>query len=191
MLPRDLKLITKTQELIDTPDAPPPLPPLDIEGPGGDFPVPLPPNTWNRQPLPERVPEGNVVSLEEEPKIAGEESETDLGVDDPLLDNRVPSFDVWAFYLPFHFYRNAWGIYILKSGLLKVTAGLLASRSFLPAQNWVLVLAWRVLLLHEMFHHLAELAVTRAQAAFTVFDMRPPIYPPFFEIAFRTRLKRH
>jgi hypothetical protein len=180
MLARDLKLITKTQELIDTPDVPFGLPPLDIEGLGRDFPIPVPPSTWNRPALPERVPEGDIINLEEEPKIADEDSETDLGVDDLLPDNTASAFDVWAFYLPFHFYRSAWGIYILKSGVLKLTAGLLASRSLLPAQHWVFVLAWRVLLLHEMSHHLTELALARAQASLTMFDMRPPIYPIFF-----------
>jgi hypothetical protein len=180
MVARDIRLIIKTQELIDTPDAPPRLPTIDVEA-SEDFPIPIPPNTWNRPPLRESAPEGELVGPDEEPKIADEDSVTDLGVDDLQPKNTASVFDIWAFYLPFHFYRNAWGIYILKSGVFKLAAGLLASRSVLPSQHWIIAFAWRVLLLHEMSHHLTELAVTRAQASLTVFDMRPPMYPVLFQ----------
>jgi hypothetical protein len=72
--------------------------------------------------------------------------------------------DALAYYLPFHFYRGSWGIYLKASGLLSVAAMLLRASAYLPGSA-LLELARQILLEHERFHFLTEVACSRAEVA--------------------------
>ncbi len=100
--------------------------------------------------------------------------------------------DVLAFYLPFHFYRDRWGIYLLASGILYLACfikaapkddsdrafDLLGGRRCLPLkpgdENF-LRLAERVLSEHEAFHFASELAASRSELV-----AKTRVYGPYF-----------
>jgi hypothetical protein len=67
----------------------------------------------------------------------------------------TPSFDVLAYYLPFHFYRNRWGIYINASGALEL-ARCLTNRGFLYKREQGLIGGLRGLLLAPRVYIIAE-----------------------------------
>lgn len=69
--------------------------------------------------------------------------------------------DVLAYYLPFHFYRTAWGIYVRLAGVWAL-ARRLALPKKLPDMN-ALACAYNVLLNHERLHFLAEYAASRVE----------------------------
>lgn len=82
----------------------------------------------------------------------------------------TPAFEALAYYLPFHFYRSCWGIYIKASGVLQLTQSIVArtdvARNFLQKdEKWIVSYAYKCLLLHEYFHHMAEIACSRLEYA--------------------------
>lgn len=88
---------------------------------------------------------------------------------EPLPDPRsspaqLPPIDALAYYLPFHFYQYRWGIYLRESGIRQVAATLLAGRA-VASPNDAVALASEVLLEHEYFHFMAELACSRGEVA--------------------------
>jgi len=101
-----------------------------------------------------------------------------VDIDDPIrIEGRVPSrrgpnpvadgtsVETLAFYLPFHFYRHKWGIYIRTSGLWS-----LARRLALPVKlpdSAILRHAYCLLVEHERFHFCAEYAASRAEIVTT------------------------
>src|SRR5881628_3271791 len=94
--------------------------------------------------------------------------------DDPIrVEGRVPTphepepvadgttAETLAFYLPFHFYRTTWGIYIRAAGVWA-----LARRFALPGKLpdlSVVVCAYNLLLEHERLHFCAEYAASRIE----------------------------
>src|SRR5207253_2276166 len=76
---------------------------------------------------------------------------------DPAPDGSTP--DSFAFYLPFHFYKNTWGIYIRSSGLWALSRRIAANR----IDKTVIMGAYRVLFEHERFHFIAEYAASRIE----------------------------
>jgi hypothetical protein len=63
---------------------------------------------WLNNPVPgEQISIDDIPTIEEEgipsQDLADEQENTSVG-------EAFPTFDVWAFYLPFHFYRNTWGV---------------------------------------------------------------------------------
>lgn len=109
-----------------------------------------------------------------------------IGVDDETPDDRHdPSqsdslqshshgTDALAYYLPFHFYRTAWGIYVRESGLKLLTRVLKGVDTSSPDSVWVR-LAYEVLYQHEMFHHLCELVASLGEVAWLA-----ETYQPYF-----------
>lgn len=81
--------------------------------------------------------------------------------------------ELFAFYLPFHFYKKGWGIYVRAYGLDRLARFLVGSR---PLHNSAVVFAFRLLLEHERLHFLAELAASRLEAISGF-----PTYRPYFE----------
>lgn len=101
--------------------------------------------------------------------VAGEETVT-VRSDDPIMieeQGPVPqtepatdgtTIETLAFYLPFHFYRTTWGIYIRTAGLWA-----LARRLALPKKHpglEALAVSYRLLLAHERAHFRAEYAAS-------------------------------
>lgn len=72
-------------------------------------------------------------------------------------------FDASAYYLPFHYYRSDWGVYLLASGILDLVGELIRHRLRLKPERWLIGFAARALWLHELFHHRAEIACSRLE----------------------------
>jgi hypothetical protein len=75
------------------------------------------PRDWTRPPPPEGIlpADENRVAIEQDDEVT---IEIDDGSGDPIPLPEPPTssgaavFDTLAYYLPFHFYQNDWGIYI-------------------------------------------------------------------------------
>ncbi len=81
----------------------------------------------------------------------------------PIVQAGMPAtVDVLAYYLPFHFYGEEWGIYLRASGVLSI-ASMLASRSKNGLTQDLLEVARGILLQHERFHFMAEVACARIE----------------------------
>src|SRR5256885_4456701 len=122
----------------------------------------LPPEATRRSPVPDWL-----ARAADEAKVRAE------GDDSIRVEGRVPTPDepdhvadgttaeVFAFYLPFHFYRSTWGIYIRLAGVWK-----LARRLALPKKVpdlSVLACAYKFLLEHERHHFCEEYAASRIE----------------------------
>lgn len=83
-----------------------------------------------------------------------------------------PNIDSLAFYLPFHFYKTDWGIYIRALGIRRLAAQLASRHIGISAVRW----AYHVLLQHERMHFTCELAASRLEVI-----KGSPIYGPYFE----------
>lgn len=103
---------------------------------------------------------------------AGDEDTIPVEVDDPIrVEGPVPrgptpaangtTVETLAFYVPFHFYRTKWGIYIRAGGVWSL-ARRLALPKKLPDLN-ILRAAYHLLLEHERFHFCAEYAASRIE----------------------------
>jgi hypothetical protein len=92
----------------------------------------------------------------------GDQPSTEGSIPDgePLADAGNP--DVFAYYLPFHFYRTRWGIYIRASGIDQLARTL---TKHTPTSESV-GFAFHLLLDHERMHFLTELAASKAEVAF-------------------------
>jgi hypothetical protein len=82
--------------------------------------------------------------------------------------------DALAYYVPFHFRRDSWGIYLRTSGISDL-ASALKGTSLKPGDEAYLNLAESVLFQHELIHATAEIACTRAELL-----AREPVYLPYF-----------
>lgn len=80
----------------------------------------------------------------------------------PLDIKDLPPIDALAFYLPFHYYRHNWGIYIRESGIVALASASNPS-ALTPPDRRRLEMASSVLREHEQFHFVAEIAVSRAE----------------------------
>lgn len=98
------------------------------------------------------------------------ETAIEIGMDDEIevegdigessRENEPPqSFDALAYYLPFHFYKTGWGIYVRTSGILQLANHLSTRRLGLAALRY----AFRILIEHERMHCLAEIAASRIE----------------------------
>lgn len=122
----------------------------DVEG----LPPDLPPISRNR--VPDWIEPGEGTSFPAD-GILVIEGET------PAAQQGLPAaIDVLAYYLPFHFYAHGWGIYLRASGILSV-ASMLASASGRGLSRELLDLASAILLQHERFHFLSEVACSRGE----------------------------
>jgi hypothetical protein len=93
----------------------------------------------------------------------GLDSEEDPTQSESLQTDRYGT-DALAYYLPFHFYRSAWGVYLRESGLKSLTNVLKGEDNDSPDSAYV-NLAYQVLYEHEMFHHLCELVASFGELA--------------------------
>ena len=82
--------------------------------------------------------------------------------------------DALAFYLPFHFYREGWGIYVLSSGVLHLASVLKGGALRAGDEAYLEVADW-ILIEHEQFHANTEIAATRAELV-----SRQSLYRPYF-----------
>ncbi|MBK9216306.1 MAG: hypothetical protein IPM59_12035 [Chloracidobacterium sp.] len=103
------------------------------------------------------------------------EIETDDG--DGLVGNAdksvFPVIDSLAYYLPFHFYKSDWGIYIRAFGIQRLACELASPRR--PVGVTALKSAFRILLEHERMHFLCELAASRIEVV-----VSNATYSPYF-----------
>lgn len=88
--------------------------------------------------------------------------------DDPPVDAGtgapgIPIPDVFAYYLPFHFYERRWGIYVRAYGIDQLARILTKPK---PTSSESVSFAFRLLLQHERMHFLTELAASKAEVAF-------------------------
>lgn len=130
---------------------------------------------WKRPQPPDWIPDESLtVPLETVP--VGPEDEITIDAEDfpngldlypprssPHSDAQAPPFDALAYYLPFHFYRTRWGIYLSETGILEVTRQVLGSHRLALTDRWVIGFAARALFLHEFFHHAVEVACSRLE----------------------------
>jgi hypothetical protein len=82
--------------------------------------------------------------------------------------------DALAFWMPFHFYRERWGIFTRTSGIIQL-ACVLKGSALLPGDERYLDMAEVLLLEHELGHAIIEIACARAELI-----ARVPIYEPYF-----------
>lgn len=114
---------------------------------------------------------GEAVPIEEtdSPLLEGGEGDAGRGPD-PRPRSAVEDF--FAFYLPFHFYSDGWGMYIRALGIDRL-ARIVAAPG--PVADSSLLFAFQLLLEHEHLHFLVELAASRLEVA-----TGAPCYPPYF-----------
>lgn len=84
----------------------------------------------------------------------------------------MPGEQAFAYYLPFHFYKSAWGSYVRAFGVDQL-ARMLGALG--PITESSLILSFRLLLEHERLHFLAEVAASRLEVASHL-----PSYRPYF-----------
>lgn len=82
--------------------------------------------------------------------------------------------DALAFYVPFHFYRDGWGIFIRLSGVVHL-ATVLKRGGLHPGDEHYLEVAEDILTAHEWHHAATEIACTRAELT-----ARKSLYRPYF-----------
>jgi hypothetical protein len=70
--------------------------------------------------------------------------------------------DALGFYIPFHYYREGWGIYIRESGV-KHLACALKGGALKKGDEHLLSVAELVIQDHELWHSATEIACTRAE----------------------------
>lgn len=116
--------------------------------------IELPP--VSRSPLPKGIEPGKGIPFPADGVLVLEEALRSVSQSPP------PAIDVLAYYLPFHFYADKWGIYVRASGILSV-AFMLASASGRALSNDLLNLAASILVQHERFHFFSEIACSRAE----------------------------
>lgn len=155
----------------------------------------LPPDAVHRPPLPDwvagaigrvgeqaPVEEDLTSDIADEPRVVVAETSDPLRVEgkitmrgqpEPASDGSVP--DALAYYLPFHFYPNTWGIYIRAAGVWSL-ARRFALPNRLPGPS-ELAAAYDLLLEHERFHFIAEYAAARVE----VITVNDPWYPDYFK----------
>ncbi len=80
----------------------------------------------------------------------------------PPIQRSASNPDELAFYLPFHFYRPSWGVFLKASGVVSVAA-FLKGTPLEPGDDRYLSWAEAFLKRHELFHAACELACTRAE----------------------------
>lgn len=93
------------------------------------------------------------------PVLEGTPAET-VGPADPGGGTSVE--ELFAYYLPFHFYTTGWGTYIRAFGLDRL-ARILAAPGLMNGSS--LLFCFRLLIEHERLHFLAELAASRLEVA--------------------------
>jgi hypothetical protein len=84
------------------------------------------------------------------------------------------SVDVLAYYLPYHFSRKRWGVYIRAHGIAYLSE-VLKQAPLENADGPVLKVAMSTLFEHECFHFFAETATARIE-----FAARKRLYPEYF-----------
>jgi hypothetical protein len=99
------------------------------------------------------------VSAEGDDPIRVEGSVPRRGEPEPAADGTT--VEDLAFYLPFHFYRTAWGVYIRAAGVWALARRFALPRMCPDATG--LACAYKLLLEHEHLHFLAEYAASRIE----------------------------
>jgi hypothetical protein len=148
---------------------------------------------WTRPPLPDWLPdESRPISFEA--VLVGPEDEITIETEDisgdgasvydlrspRQFDDQIPSFDALAYYLPFHFYRTRWGIYLSENGILEVTRHIVGSHLLAARDRWIVGLAAKALFLHEFLHHAAEVACSRLEYSLPTTLLGNSHYNPYF-----------
>ena len=103
---------------------------------------------------------------------------SDTAIDPADVTNISMDPDVHAFYMPFHFYRARWGIFIRAKSIVTLTAHLL-KRNVLKgdvAEQSIARSVFRMLLEHETFHHLTEIAISRLELVALEYMPRDSLY---------------
>jgi len=146
----------------------------------------------NRPPLPPWLP-----PTEAEPLLPVDHPSAwiiDAEVEPPGPPSGIGDWgaDVLAFYLPFHFYKDRWGIYLLASGVFYLACFIKGAPKLpqeeaidllvggrraplKPGDERFLRLAERVLWEHEAFHFASELAASRSELI-----AKTRVYGPYF-----------
>ena len=101
----------------------------------------------------------------------------------PVAAGLPPPIEAIAYYLPFHFYKSEWGIYLRASGIVSV-ASMLASALGTGVTQDLLDVAYRILLQHERFHFSSEVACARVGLLFQTIP-----YPDYFNDGGATALE--
>lgn len=118
--------------------------------------LPLDLEPISRSPVPDGIAPGEGTAFPADGIVVLE------GETPPAQQGLPAAIDVLACYLPFHFYAHGWGIYLRASGILSV-ASMLASASGRGLSRELLNLASAILLQHERFHFLSEVACSRGE----------------------------
>lgn len=135
----------------------------------------LPADAVTRAPLPDWVAgavDETRVPAEADSPITAEGRVPPPQEPPPVVDGTTT--EVLAYYLPFHFYRTAWGIYIRGAGVWAL-ARRLALPKKRPDAN-VLSSAYNLLLDHERLHFCAEYASSRVEVV-----TAEPCYDAYFK----------
>jgi hypothetical protein len=147
------ELVTAIQALFPPPDRIP-APEPGLSGPSDDLPSVVEPSP--RSEIPEWLRPGDGVLVPADGTLVVE------GDALPVQNGQPPAIDAMAYYLPFHFYTDRWGIYVRGSGIVSV-ASMLASATGANFSLDFANLAHAILLHHERFHFFSEIACSRAE----------------------------
>jgi hypothetical protein len=88
---------------------------------------------------------------------------------------------VLAYYLPFHFYRDRWGIYIRDMGILELASHIVSNDWLSDDEEWLIGFAAKCLFLHEFFHHSTEVACSRLEYPLPAARLGNDHYTPYFK----------
>ena len=129
----------------------------------------------NRWPVPDWLQPGRGIPVAQD-DIPAAQDDSPSSLRSPGADRGSLSTNphVLAYYLPFHFYRDTWGIYVLESGLIDVAA-MLSRDGGSGSVSSSLPIAYEVLLQHERFHFYCEMACSRAEVV-----KLGPLYHSYF-----------
>lgn len=133
-----------------------------------------------RQPPPPWLEGIDHAEIMPDPFRRGEEPLIDLpedGYDGSSIRIPVSSKnpDVLAYYRPFHFHSNRWGIFVWEEGLLYLASVLKGKNTLVSGDESYVIDAWRVLVEHERLHFTVEIACSRAELV-----ARSPLYIRYF-----------
>lgn len=122
------------------------------------------PNGHERSPVPDWLVgrAENALPIDAHDDIEVESDDVEGGTfseDDDYPEN--PGIDSLAYYLPFHFYKSDWGIYIRALGIERLARELASPKH--PVGITAIRSAYHILLEHERVHFFCELAASRIE----------------------------
>ena len=124
---------------------------------------PTPPDWIRDSGMEDAVPYAVPIVYADKPIMEGPAPADESLMDTGTGEGEYPSPDVLAYYLPFHFYKKKWGIYVRASGIVQLARVLTKPDAVSPE---AVEFAFRMLFEHERMHFITEYAAAKVEVAF-------------------------